>query len=790
MSIKKSPMLYLLRKNPSSVSHCEEEIGKSTMSRRTCRNALLVALILLVLAIPIGIMPHWSGFASAHVDLDPASNVDPFIGTDTSPANAQLSSGFNSGNVFPGASLPQGMVQWSPDTTSKPGGYRYQQSSIYGFSLTHFSGRGCSSYQDFPFMPTTEPITISPTHSSAYASTFSHQQEVASPGYYQVYLNNSNIAVALTATLRSGFGRFTYPSSTESTILINAGGSATGNSDNGTGVQIIGNNQVVGSASSGHFCGKANTYTIYFAAIFDHSFTSLGTWNGEDLTPGTRMSSGKHSGAYVTFDTTQNPVIQVKVGISFVSSANAYANVQAENPGWNFDSVRQNARAAWNARLSAIQVTGGTATELQVFYTALYHAYLHPNVFSDANGQYLGFDGQIHLAQGYIQYDNFPSWDMYRSLVALLALLDPRETSDMMQSLVADAQQSGGGLPRWEVANDNSAGMIGDSPDALIATSYAFGARNFDVQGAWRAMEAGASQPGTRSGRYEVREGLSDYLRLGYVSIQGQADASAAITLEYAIDDFAIAQFAEALGKTHEYETYLQRAHNWHNVFNLAKGYIEPRNQDGNFIKHFDPTSKSGFVEGDSTQYSWLVPQDLHGLFIAMGGNDKAAERLDKFFTQLNAGPTSPYAFMGNEPCFAMPWEFDAAGAAYKTQEVVRRIETQLFTASPGGLPGNDDGGALSSWYVFAVLGIYPEIPGMAGFMLDSPLFPSVKVHMGNGQVLQITGDGASEGTPYVQSLSLNGQDYKYSWMPFDALANGAMLRFTLGSSPNQAWGQ
>ncbi len=746
----------------------------------------IVLASLIVLAIPVGIVIHLSGLFTG----DLASYVNPFIGTAPAAANRHLGPGFDTGDVFPGAAFPHGMVQWSPDTTNAAGGYRYFQSTIHGFSLTHFSGRGCNAYQDIPFMPTTRPITTSPAQSSAYASAFSHRDEVASPGYYRVYLKRSNIYVALTATLRSGFGQFTYSPSTTSTMLINAGGSATGNSDVGTGIEVVGNQQVVGSASSGHFCGKANTYTVYFAATFDHPFIAFGTWNGPHVIPGSHTSFGQHSGAYVTFNTLQNPVVQVKVGISFVSVASAQANVEAENPGWDFDAVRQSARAAWNAHLGLIQATGGTPAEKQIFYTALYHIFFHPNVFSDVNGQYMGFDQHVHIARGYTQYENFPGWDMYRSQISLLALLEPRETSDMMQSLVADARQGGGGLPRWQVANDNSAGMVGDSPDVVIAMSYAFGARHFDTQGAWQAMIAGASQPGAHSGHYEVREGLNDYLRLGYVSTQ--TSPSAAITLEYAIDDFAIAQYARALGNMEAYAIYQQRAQNWQHLFNPATGYIEPRNPDGTFIANFKPTSTSGFAEGDSAQYTWLVPQDLDGLFAIMGGSAKAIERLDMHFRQLNAGPGSLYAFMGNEPEFGAPWEFDAAGAAYRTQEVVRRIETQLFSASPGGLPGNDDGGALSSWYIFAALGLYPEIPGVAGFVLGSPLFPAVTVHLGNGHLLRIAGqgiNGAPDSAPYVQSLILNGQSYGSPWVPFAALVNGATLQFTLGDSPNLAWG-
>jgi predicted alpha-1,2-mannosidase len=755
-------------------------------------NILATAILLLMLILPLGSLLRTSAHSVAvHSGLDPASYVNPFIGTDASTTNPPIGPGATGGNVFPGAAYPHGMVQWSPDTTILPGGYLYHESTIKGFSLTHFSGRGCISYQDVPFMPIIGPIVSSPAHRNIYAASFSHNNEAASPGYYSVQLD-SNIDVALTVTPRSGFGRFTYPSSRDAVMLIDVGDSASGNTDAGTGVQIVGNNQVIGSASGGHFCGKANTYTVYFAATFDHPFTAFGTWKGDTVTPSARSSDGQHSGAYLSFDTTKDPVIQVKVGLSFVSTANAQTNVDQEDHGWNFEAVQQEARAAWNEHLSAIQVTGGTLEEQQVFYTALYHTLFHPNVFSDVNGQYMGFDQKVHTASGYTQYENFPGWDMYRSLIALLALLDPRATSDMMQSLVADAEQGGGGLPRWQVANDNSGGMVGDSQDAVIATSYAFGARHFDTEAALAAMVAGASQPDIHSSHYVAREGLSDYLSNGYVSTDTLQYGSASITLEYAIDDFAIAQFAHDLDRMDIYQTYLKRSSNWQNVFNPATGYIEPRHADKTFVDNFNPMSDVGFVEGDSADYTWMVPQDLGGLFDSMGGDANAIKRLDEHFTQLNAGSSSSYAYMGNEPEFEVPWEYDAAGAPYRTQDVVRRIETQLFNNTPGGLPGNDDGGAMSSWYVFAAMGLYPEIPGVAGFFLGSPLFDSITIHLGNGNQVLITSQAvgsSADSMPYVQRLSLNGQDYEDAWVPFNAFSNGARLQMALGSSPDVAWG-
>jgi len=708
--------------------------------------------------------------------------VNPFIGTDDGAPDYGL--GNAAGDTPPGAAYPFGMVLWSPDTTNQAGGYRYYQNTMQGFSLTHFSGRGVSCYQDFPIMPTVGPLTDSPgTNWSLYGSIFSHANEAASPGYYGVLLDAYGIRADLTVTPRTGFGVFTFPASSYATVLINAGGSANGDDANGTGVNIIGPDQVTGAAMSGN-CGGSFTYKIYFAAQFNLPFTDFGTWNGDALNPASTSSNGSQSGAYLVFNTTSNPVVQIKVGLSFVSVENAQQNLANENAGWDFASVRGQASSAWNARLNSIQVQGGTDDEKTVFYTALYHALIHPSVFSDSNGQYIGFDNQIHKAEGFQQYHNFAGWDNYRSEIPLLAVIAP-EASDMVQSLVNDAQQDpSGGLPRWQHANSNSGGMIGDSQDAAIATVYAFGATTFDTLGALAAMDKGASVIDTESGGHTVREGLSDYLSLGYVSTL--TDGSGARTLEYVNDDFAISQFAQALGDTQLRDRYLARAQNWRNLFN--DGYIVPRHADGSFIS-FDPASESGFVESNGAQYVWMVPFNLRGLFDAMGGNTQAIARLDEHFTELNAGPRSVHAFMGNEPELKAPWSYAWAGAPWRTQDVVRRCLLELYSNSPGGMPGNDDGGAMGSWVVWGAIGLFPQIPGVSGFVVGSPLFSSVTVQFANGNTLQINAPAASDDARYVQSLRLNGQDYNSAWIPWGAVRSGGTLDFVLGTTPNTQWG-
>ncbi|HEY0757039.1 MAG TPA: GH92 family glycosyl hydrolase [Ktedonobacteraceae bacterium] len=719
---------------------------------------------------------------------DLAAYVNPFIGTMASAQNLPLGSGFDSGNVFPGALVPHGMVQWSPDTTTGPGGYRYNQSVFNGFSLTHFSGRGCSAYQDFPFLPYVGSLSPDlPFAFANYATPFSHLQEMAMPGYYSVYLPKENVKVELTATLRSGFGRFTYPASPQASMFINAGGSANGDTASGTGMQIIGNHEVTGEASSGHFChGSANTYTLYFAVQFDQPFRSQGTWQGTSLQEGSLQSSGSQSGAYLQFDTTHNRVVQARVGLSFVSVNNALLNLQEESPTWNFNTVRAQARAAWDSKLGLIQVQGGSMAEEQTFYTALYHTFIHPNVFSDVNGEYIGFDKKIHQAQGYTQYENFPGWDMYRSLIPLQAILEPQVVGNMLQSLIADAQQGGGGLPRWEVANSNSCGMVGDSMDVVIATSYALGVRNFDTQGALYAMQQGAADGATKSASCIQREGLKDYLSKGYVTTS--ISASGAVTLEYALDDYAIGQFATALGNLKTAQRYLKRAQNWQKLFDADTGYMVPRTSDGTFLQDFAPQNTTGFAESSSATYTWMVPQDLRGLIDKMGGNQQAVTRLDRFFQKLNDGPASLYAFMGNEPGFGVPWVYDFAGRPDRLQGLIRRIQTQLFDTTPGGLPGNDDGGAMSSWYIFSALGFYPEIPGVAGFALGSPLFSFARLHLAGGAVLDITGRGATDQHPYVQSLSVNQRAWNNPWLPWSSMQNGGSLAFELDSQINLTW--
>ena len=761
--------------------------------------ALVLVWLLLTAAAPARIVA--TSRPKQTVDL--AQYVNPFIGTANSPLPDYLG-GNGSGNTFPGATTPFGMVQWSPDTDKgfgkdERGSYLYADTSIRGFSLTHLSGPGCPVFGDVPIMPVVGSIKTSPaTHPQDYFAKFSHANEQAAPGYYEVALD-SGVRVQLTATPRTGYGVFTYPASAEATLLVNVGRNATGVTE--TEVQLSGDRQLNGSVASGGFCGTRNKYKLYFVAEFDRPFKTTGIWQDAQVTPGARALKGAQTGAYMTFDTTTSNVVQVRVGLSYVSTRNALLNLRTESPKWDFAAARASARARWNAALRSIEVTGGTDAEQRVFYTALYHTLLHPNIFGDANGEYLGFDNRVHVRRGHTHYTNFSGWDIYRSESPLIAFLFPAEASDMAQSLILDAEQ-GGGLPIWPVANDESGAMYGDPSTPIIASTYAFGARDFDTRAALRAMIKGATDPETKSKTYPERPGLADFIKYGYVPMEQKGlRGSPSVALEYEIADFALAQFAKAHGDIRTHDEMMRRAQLWTRLFDPQTRYIRGRWADGSWLpgydfqaQRYDPNlpwshaSHKSYVEGNAAQYTWMIPHNMRALFERIGGNEVVIRRLDDFFTELNAGPNLPYFFIGNEPVFPVPWAYNYAGQPWKTQAVARRALLELFTNDPGGIPGNDDLGATSSWIVFAAIGSYPIIPGVGGFALNSPLFPDIKIRLKGGRQLHIVGRGASAATPYVQGLWLNGRPYDSTWLPYERITRGATLRFELGGTPNMKW--
>jgi predicted alpha-1,2-mannosidase len=750
----------------------------------------------------------------------PASLVDPEAGTGIGPAAP--------GNVseYPGASVPLGMVQFSPDTSpdrqiTTGSGYDYADSHISGFSLTHLSGPGCAIYGDIPILPVTGGVPADP---DAAVQPFSHAGEQSSAGNYAVRLGSESddpgVGVRLTATTRSALGAFSYPPSPAGSgaqpagadgLLFKVSDSANGSS--ASQVQITGNHELVGSVTSGDFCGIPGNYTLYFAAQFSEDFASSGTWQ-DSAVSSNRSCTGTSSvtcGAWVSFGTTDPSSAQevmVKVGISYVSVAGATANLAAEDPGWSFQKVSDAATAEWNGLLDRVAVTGNTKTAQRVFYTALYHSLLFPSVFSDDDGQYRGFDHRVHtLAKGQVQYTNISEADIYRSEVPLLATLLPGPTSQMVQSLLNDAAQTKGGyLPKWVIADNDASQWDGDSADPIITDAYAYGARKFNVDEALKVMIHGATVPET--GFAAERPNLTEYEAHGWlpqltydVTSYPYTDGGSE-TLEYSIDDFAISQLALAVGQKSEAATFAKRSQNWQNLFDPATGYLAARQADGSFpagpafqaaspADQAQGVAQQGFEEGNAIQYTWAVPQNLGGLIGLMGGGPAAVAKLDTFFTQLNATRFEPYDWAGNEPGEWIPFDYDYAGDPSGTQSVVRRI-TGLYSLAPASEPGEDDLGAISSWYVWAALGLYPETPGVASMAMTSPLFSRATVTEGNGHKLVITASHAPDVYIHTARLTLGSggsSTWDKPWIPAGALSEGATLTLGLGSSPDPVWG-
>ncbi len=698
---------------------------------------------------------------------DPASLVNTLVGTTAG------------GNVFPGPDYPFGMIQWSPDTSpQRPagGGYEYQASKLLGFSLTHISGPGCGAFGDVPMLPMTGALPSGDP--ASVVEPFSHTGEVGQAGYYSVAIG-SGIAAELTATLRSGMARFTFPSTSQADLLIKLLDSQAGSV--ASSVEIQNDDEISGSTTSGFFCGAADRYTVYFDLIFDHPFTASKIID----------AAGTHwpSVAFLTFDATKNPVLQAKVGISFVSAANARANWQADNPDWKFDDVRASAHQAWNDVLERIGIDGGAQSDEQLFYTSLYHVLLHPNVFSDSNGQYIGFDNQVHRVSAgqTAQYANYSGWDILHGQAQLSALVAPRRMSDSAQSMVNDAAQNNGRLPKWALANGETYVMVGDPADPILAGYYSFGARSFDTATALEQMLHEAMVPN------DIRPGLDYYEQRGYLPDDGRYGCcnfygSVSTLLEYVQADFALAQFAKDLEDETDAGLLLERAQDWQNVFDPRAQAFTPKRLDGSFVPGLGPTNTEGMVEGSTSQYRWVLPFDRRGLLAAMGGPAIANPMLDTFFTSLN-DPSGLGALLTNEFEIGVQYWYDYSGEPWKTQEVVNRLRTQLFQNAPAFVPNNDDLGTMSAQLVWSMLGFFPDQPGSALLAINGPEFPTEVLHLPSGKILIVHASDASPDHPYIQSLAIDAKPATHTWLDPSLLDSGATLRFAMGDQPNQSWG-
>jgi predicted alpha-1,2-mannosidase len=722
--------------------------------------------------------------------------VDPFIGT------------AGGGNTFPGASLPFGMVQWSPDT-NRNAWYYHDDKLIRGFSLTHISGAGCGLYGDFAVLPTTGPLTTSPgANFDPYVGTFDHSKEDAHPGYYAITLSNG-IRVEITVTERAGIARFLFPEGTNARLLVNAGSSANTISPEhperadraayANQIQLASADSYTGSVTAGGFCGTASNYKLYVVGHFNKPYKTTALWQDDAILADAHSAQGKHTGAWLDFGNERE--VDLKVGISYVSEAGAVNNLTQEIPGWDFAAIHTHARELWTEQLSHIATEGGTPDQRGIFYTGLYHSLLSPNLFSDQDGNYTGFDNKVHSLSGTkqkAQYANFSDWDIYRNTVQLQALLDPNRESDIAQSLVNDAEQSGW-LPRWPAANDVTYVMGGDSPAPVLVSIYAFGAHNFDAATALKQMVKAGTTPGIGPHNQSERPFLADYLALGYVPVD-RDNTAASRTLEYASDDFAVAQFARNLGDDATYRRFLKQSENWRNLFDPSTDWIRPRQSNGIWLPGFDAEhsipkrypgasaggDQLGFEEGNTWQYTFMIPFDYPTLFAAMGGEEKVTPLLDRFFLKLRCWGEPCYN-IENEPDFVVPYAYAFAGQPWKTQQVVTRIAQETFKPTPDGIPGNDDLGATSGVYVWNALGFYPAVPGVGGLVLGTPMFSQVTLRLGGGKTLVVNRQGRGI---YVQSVLLDGAPYSSSWLPLEKLHPGTtQLQFTVDTKPNKTRG-
>ena len=758
---------------------------------------------------------------------DPVAYVDPLIGS------------AGGGNTYPGAVVPFGMISWSPtntagDQTNAAGsnGYSYSTPRVRGFALTHVNGAGChpGAAGDVPIMPFAGEVTSSPTADTTdavYASSFDHADEKAVPGRYTVTLD-SGVKTDLAVTTRAGVGEFTFPKGSPANLLFRVSNSLNGSEDAEITIDPKART-VTGSVLTGAFCGRRanggennrkSYYRLHFVATFDRAFSGQGTWVNGELRKGAKTASGgegyatgadragRGSGGYVTFDTSSDADVRMRIGISYTSLDAARRNLETEISSHDgVDAVAVKARRAWNDALRSIQVSGGTPDLLTTFYTAMYHVYQQPNVTSDVGGTYLGSDGKVHrLSKGQkVQYGNFSGWDQYRAHTQLLALLEPQVAGDYAQSLYNLARQNGGVWDRWVHVNGPTHVMTGDPSAPALAGFYALGVRNFDVRGAFDSLyrqatvphESGLSDRGCPGQCEGQRPNLAEYLRLHYAPQDTcHCWGGAAETLEDATADFALADWAARLGRRKERDVLLPRASWWRNTFNPSAGaeggYQQARKADGSWAWPFSPTSESGFAQGTSATYTWMVQHDVSGLAAAMGGRQAAAARLDAFFHK----PDGSWATGGdgfrydptNEPGIHVPWLYNALGQPWKTQETVRAMASLVYKTGPSGLPGNDDLGTMSAWYVFAALGMYPQTPSRAEMLLSSPMFPKARIERGDGTTITVNAPQAGPDAIYVQSVRLNGRPHTTSWLPESLPLKGGEVTVNVGTAPNKEW--
>ncbi|AHJ96711.1 GH92 family glycosyl hydrolase [Hymenobacter swuensis] len=726
------------------------------------------------------------------------------------------------GHTYPGATVPFGMVQLSPDTDTLSyeqngkynprvyeycAGYQYADPTIVGFSHTHFSGTGHSDLGDFLVMPTTGPLQLNPGTADqperGFRSRFSHQNEVAEPAYYRVKLDDHNIVAELTASNRVGMHLYTFPQSEQAHIILDLTAGIYNYPDKNVWTFVrVENDSLVTGYRQTH--GWARTRTEYFAMSFSKPFVSYGSrnlskkqvyrgfWGRFDQTKNFPELAGEQLRLFFDFKTTAGEQVKVKMALSGVSTEGALRNMRAEVPGWDFEAVKRAGQALWQQELSKVVVESPKRTDKENFYTAMYHAALSPTTYMDVDGQYRGLDQNIHKAAGFTNYTSFSLWDTYRALHPLYNLLQAKRNADMVQSMLAHFDQSTMHmLPIWShYANENWC-MIGYHSVPVIVDAVLKGVVPADQ--AQRALNACVTT--AHQQRYD---GIGLYEQLGYVP-EDKSGASVSKTLEYAYDDWCIAQLARKLGKTDIEAEFSKRAQNWQNVYDSRINFMRPRLADGSFRPRFDvlSTNDQGFIEGNAWNYSLYVPQDPAALIAKMGGEKKFLPHLDSLFTMhlpdkffaetediTRDGIIGNYVH-GNEPAHHVAYLYNWTSQPYKTQARVRMILPKMYRPTPDGLGGNDDCGQMSAWYIFSALGFYPVAPGSPEYALGSPAVHGATINLENGNTFRITVKNQSDKNVYVKEARLNGQKLTRPFLQYADVVKGGELVFTMAARPS-----
>ncbi|HTI97303.1 MAG TPA: GH92 family glycosyl hydrolase [Dongiaceae bacterium] len=719
-----------------------------------------------------------------------------------------LVGGQGEGNTYPGPAAPFGMIQLSPDTDrdlwDTASGYEYSDTSIMGFSLTHLSGTGIPDLGDFLFMPQIgEPkLVVGPKDNpdAGYRSRYAHDQETAVAGYYKVKLLDSGVTVELTASQRAGMMRFTFPASDQASIMTDLQHFLSGerfkliwshvrveNSTTVTGFHLIN--------------GWAKERYLYYAARYSRPFDSYRIMsNGKEVRYDSfknyrfrsrNEAAGTNLQFLAEYKTKPGDVILVKVAVSAVSAANALANLDADIPDWDFEGVRAATVSKWDKELSRIQIEG-SQEEKETFYTAMYHCFQAPNLYEDVNGEYRGLDSNIHEAKKFTNYTIFSLWDTYRATHPLFTLIQSERDSDMIQSLLAHYDQSVDHLlPMWSLQGNETWCMIGYHAVPVIVDGFLKNVKGFDKERAYDAIKTTAMNPDY--------DGVAAYAKLGWVP-NDQENESVSKTLEYAYDDYCIAQMAKKLGKTEDYHYFLKRATSYTNLFDPSVGLMRGRDSKGKWATPFDPhlfVQGGDFTEGTSWQYSWYVPQDVPGLIRLMGGKDEFCNKLDQLFTfganQSQGlddiqGRIGEY-WHGNEPSHHIIYLYCYGGQPWKAQEKLRHVIKTQYGNKPNSLTGNDDCGQMSAWYIFTSLGFYPVCPCSDYYVIGSPSVENAVMHLSNGHKLTVHTENLSDENVYVQSVKVNGKPWNSVFLPYAAIRKGGKIEFVMGPQPNKQWG-